>query len=323
MPNTINVITRSFKKILLATDFSAASQAAFHAALRLCASFGASLYILNVYEYANATPPESGGQLLELDSFYDEAKLSLKKLIQEGKHAGVHTEGTIGNGISHTSILKHLETETVDLVILGTRSIHGFERLVFGSTAEAVLRAAKCPVLTVGPRAAQQPLESQAKDGIVVFATDFHLTTTDALSDAASFATAMHLPLHCLHVLPRGIHDETRKGVMPIIIVEALKHLMGKLDGRLTPPVCAVTYGSEISNAVVEYARDNNAKFIVLGVRRASLIASHVPAHIAYRVITEAPCPVLTVAFPSGSDSARTQVFEDCESDATHPMMIQ
>jgi nucleotide-binding universal stress UspA family protein len=278
-----------------------------------------------VYEYANAIPPESGGQLLEIDSFYDEAQSSLKKLIQEGERVGVHTEGTIGNGISHTSILEHIENEVVNLVILGTRSLHGFERLVFGSTAEAVLRAAKCPVLTVGPRAAQRALESHAKEdgGIVVFATDFHFTTIDALRDAASFATAMHLPLHCLHVLPRGVHDETQKGVIPIIIVEALKHLMVKLDGRLTPPVCAVTYGSEISNAVVEYARDNNAKFIVLGVRRASLIASHVPAHIAYRVITEAPCPVLTVAFASDSVLASTKVFEDCKSDATHLMMIQ
>ena len=40
----------------------------------------------------------------------------------------------------------------IDLAVLGTNALHGFERLVFGSTAEAVLRKSPCPVLTVGPR---------------------------------------------------------------------------------------------------------------------------------------------------------------------------
>ena len=58
----------SFNKILLATDFSAASQAAFQTALGVCTAFQASLSILHVFEYADAVPPETGGQLLELDS---------------------------------------------------------------------------------------------------------------------------------------------------------------------------------------------------------------------------------------------------------------
>jgi len=49
----------------------------------------------------------------------------------------------------------------------------------------------------------------------------------------------------------------------------------------------------------VDYARQQHAKMIVLGVRQASLLASHVPEHITYRVITEACCPVLTMAFES------------------------
>ena len=60
----------SFNKVLLATDFSSASQAAFQAALGVCTALQASLTILHVFEYANTAPPETGGQLLELDSFY-------------------------------------------------------------------------------------------------------------------------------------------------------------------------------------------------------------------------------------------------------------
>jgi nucleotide-binding universal stress UspA family protein len=82
-------------------------------------------------------------------------------------------------------------------------------------------------------------------------------------------------------------------------MTDALQQVASESDTVIYPPVCAVAYGSEISNTVVDYARTQKAKLIVLGVRRASMVASHVPAHIAYRIITEAPCPVLTVAFAS------------------------
>ena len=299
------------KRVLLATDFTAASQAAFQAALMLCRHFRAGLYILHVFEYAGANPPESGGLLLELESFYSDARRSMDLLVQNARRSDISCEGKIGSGTSYSTILETADTRQIDLIVLGTRSIHGFERLVFGSTAEAVLRKAKCPVFTVGPRAASEHSVAQAGAGTVVFATDFHEITTEALRFADSFASAMNLPMHCLHVLPKGVEDETYPGVIPIIITEALQHLVAKANGRITPPVCAVTYGSEISNAVVEYARAHNAKLIVLGVRRASLTASHVPAHIAYRIITEASCPVLTVAFPSAHETGHRQLIHD------------
>ena len=227
--------------MLLATDFSAASRAAFQVARALCLSFQADLYILNVFEYANAIPPESGGMLLELDSFYHDAEQCLHDLIQEARRSDIKCDGKIGSGTSHSTILETAETEHIDVIVLGTRSIHGFERLVFGSTAEAVLRTATCPVFTVGPRAASQKPGEEACAGAVVFATDFHDTTTEALQIAASFCSSINLSLHCLHVLPRGLEDNFHKGIIPVIITEALQHLVGTVENKVGPPVCAVT----------------------------------------------------------------------------------
>lgn len=303
MTNTSGTTRPWFKKILLATDFSLASQAAFEAALRLCILSEASLDILNVFEYARISSSGIDGHISELDSFYKDAERSLYSLIQYAGSNGVPCEGRIESGMAHVSIVEAAVTGNIDVIVLGTRSIHGFERLVFGSTAEAVLRKATCPVLTVGPQAAAEASAAQAHaafahDGVVVFPTDFHVSTTEALCYAASFSAMMHLPLHCLHVLPRVLEDGPGNGAIPCIITEALRHLVGSLDKEMPLPICAVTYGSEISNAVVKYARKHHAKLIVLGVRRASLTASHIPAHISYRVIAEAPCPLLTMAFP-------------------------
>jgi nucleotide-binding universal stress UspA family protein len=295
-PMTTSVL--SFKSVLLATDFSVASQAAFETALRVCKTLQASLLILHVFEYSNAVPAETGGQLIELDRVYDEARASLDDLVQIARRAGVKTEGSMGSGVADLTILETIISKEVDLTVLGTNALHGFERLVFGSTAEAVLRQASCPVITAGPQAADSA-KADEPAGPVVFATDFHLTTTDAIRYAASFCKMMESPLHCLHVLPRTLAGGIRSHIIPEIMTEALQHVANESGTVITPPVCAVAYGSEVSNAVVDYARQNKARLIVLGVRRASMMASHVPAHIAYRIITEAPCPVLTVAFAS------------------------
>jgi nucleotide-binding universal stress UspA family protein len=295
----------SFNIVLLATDFSLASQGAFKTAVRLCKTLQASLFILHVFEYANAVPPETGERFLELDSLYEEAQRSLNDLVQVAQRAGVTCEAAMGSGIAELTILEMISLKEVDLTVLGTNALHGFERLVFGSTAEAVLRKAPCPVLTVGPQAAGSA-KADKPESPVVFATDFHLTTTHAIRHAASFCKMMGSPLHCLHVLPRTLAGGVRRHIIPQIMTEALQHVASESGTVIEPPVCAVAYGSEISNAVVDYARQQKAKLIVLGVRQASMVASHVPAHIVYRIITEAPCPVLTVAFASQPHAMRS-----------------
>jgi nucleotide-binding universal stress UspA family protein len=149
--------------------------------------------------------------------------------------------------------------------------------------------------MTVGPRADARSVPDHERP--VIFATDFHATTMHAVRFAATISQTTHSPLHCLHVLPRSLEGGSHADVIPAILNEALQQVAVSSGIEVAQPTCATTYGSEVSNAVVDYARQHNAKLIVLGVRQASLASSHTPAHIAYRIITEAPCPVMTMAF--------------------------
>jgi len=288
----------AFQRVLVATDFSPASRAAFHAALDLCAAFGAKMLLVHVFEYAAMTPPESGGLLLELQSCCERCRDCLDGLAQQAADAGVECETILESGVAASSILDAIAARQIDLAVLGTRALHGFERLVFGSTAEIVLRKSPCPVLTIGPRAAQETQGVRAA-GPVVFATDFNFATMQAIRYAARLADLTASPLHCLHVLPRAFEAASQREVIPGIMAEALQQLASESSVTLAPPTCATTFGSEVSYSVVDYAREKAATLIVLGVRQASLLASHVPEHITYRIITEANCPVLTMAYPS------------------------
>jgi nucleotide-binding universal stress UspA family protein len=302
MPIPATESIASFDRLLVATDFSAASQAAFRAGLDTCLSVGASLLLLHVFEYSETAPPETGGLLLELQLLRENSGEALEDLRRQAECAGVRCETMLDTGIAASVILDVIAQRSIDLAVLGTNALHGFERLVFGSTAEAVLRKSPCPVLTVGPRVASCAKTCQA-DGPVIFATDFDFTTIHAIRYAACFADLNGSPLHCLHVLPRTLEAGSQSAIVPSIMSEALRQLAAESGVVIAPPTCATTFGSEISYAVVDYAREQHARMIVLGVRQASLLASHVPEHITYRIITEANCPVLTMAFASHATS--------------------
>lgn len=197
-------------------------------------------------------------------------------------------------GPASLKILETIASKDMDLVILGTSALHGLKHFLLGSTAEEVLRKAPCPVLTVGPRV---PDVALTMEGPVLFATDFSLKTMNAILFAASFSQATGSSLHCLHVLPRTSESMERSHIVPQVLSEALHHVATETGITLVQPICATVYGSEIQNAIADFARQERARLVVIGVRHASMIGSRIPAHLAYQIITEVPCPVMTIAF--------------------------
>jgi len=294
----------SFKKILIATDFSASSRTAFQIALNLCSELAASLLVLHAFEYGSIIPPETGGQLLEIESVYAEAQGSLNQLLERARQVGVACTIDIERGLAAPTILEKIRSENIDLAIIGTKSFRGFERFVFGSTAEEVFRKSPCPVVTVGPGVLDAATNVV---GPIVFATDFDRTTIHAIRCATSLSQLTKSSIHCLHVLPRTPEGRAQHNLVPEIMSQTLQYVATESGATVPRPICVTTYDSEISDGIIAYARKERAKLIVLGVRKSSMTASHAPARIAYQVITAAPCPVMTVAFPSHSQSRPVQ----------------
>jgi nucleotide-binding universal stress UspA family protein len=287
----------SFKSVLLATDLSDSSRAVFTKALQMCLSLDASLSIVHIFEYASSSPPYSGSDSNEADTYYERARHSLDAFEQAARKAGVRCTSSIGSGTPSSTILDTIRANHIDLAILGTRSIRGVERLVMGSSAEAVFRKAPCPVLTVGPHV-REVTGTTELGSPVIFATDFQVATVDAIAYAAFFSSLMSAPLHCLHVLPLSLAGTAKRpNNVPQVITTALRHLSTKKDNAFETPICATAYGNEISKTVIDYANQHHARLIVLGIRKAPMLVSHLPAHTAYHIIAGAPCPVLTMAF--------------------------
>ena len=143
---------KPFENILTAIDFSECSDHAFEYALTLATQFQAELTLIHVIN----EPVDLRGFYVPHISFEQ-----LEKEIEEGaekmmmtfcqeKLAGYTNYKTaIVTGIPYEEIIRKAEETAASLIILGTHGRTGIDHLIFGSTAERVVRSAACPVLTI------------------------------------------------------------------------------------------------------------------------------------------------------------------------------
>ena len=139
-----------YQQILFASDLSSRSRTAFEVALQITLACQAQLTILHVFEYGAELPETRLAPGTELRRLHDEAASALERLVNSAQAAGVDCAGVLDCGDPADTILAIPTERKTDLLVMGTNALRGMERMVFGSTAESVLRRARCPVLTGG-----------------------------------------------------------------------------------------------------------------------------------------------------------------------------
>ena len=134
------VITR----ILVPTDFSRPSEQALAYARSLAQRFGASLHLLHVVN----RPLLAEG--LAAEAFIDESSDMVEVAQQRlRKRAPDAASANVVFGYAAKSIVQHASQLGVDLIVMGSHGRTGIAHILLGSVAEAVVRTAPCPVLTV------------------------------------------------------------------------------------------------------------------------------------------------------------------------------
>lgn len=143
---------KRFEKILLAIDFSDYSEVACEYALTLAQNFNSSLLVLHVIN-----------EPVDLRGFYV-PHISFEQLEQEIETGAVKMLETFCNenlkeftsfttavvtGVPYEEIIRVATEQESSLIIIGTHGRTGLDHLIFGSTAERVVRSAPCPVMTI------------------------------------------------------------------------------------------------------------------------------------------------------------------------------
>lgn len=139
------------RRILVPVDFSDASEAAVEHATELAQTYDAQIDLLHVVE--EVTYPSAYGVdpvYLPPQEIIPRVEKSLGEIARDGiGHEDVGISATVG--YAPFTILDHINSNDIDLVVIATHGRTGFDRMLLGSVAERVIRRSPVPVFVVKP----------------------------------------------------------------------------------------------------------------------------------------------------------------------------
>ena len=138
--------------ILFATDFSESSDFSIQHALLFANTFGAKLHLLHVVnepvDLSGFYVPHISFEKLE-EEIAEGARKMMENFCQTHLKEFKNFETHVVSGIPFNVILEQAEKISADLIIMGTHGRTGLDHVLFGSTAEKVVRKSNIPVMTV------------------------------------------------------------------------------------------------------------------------------------------------------------------------------
>jgi universal stress protein A len=139
-------------KILIPIDFSGYSKKALTYAIPFAEKFHASIDLIYVVEPMVYPADFSFGQVgfpnVE-EEMRKRGEAELKHLVEKEIRGRIASRTFVRTGKPFYEINQFAEEESIDLIIIATHGHSGMEHILFGSTAEKVVRKAPCPVLVV------------------------------------------------------------------------------------------------------------------------------------------------------------------------------
>jgi len=141
------------KNILVATDFSEASDAALTYGRDLARSYDATMHVVHVVEsfVGSMADAESIGVLLDLQTQIERNERKfLENLLTDEDRTMLHAKPVVLTSTrAAEGIVQYAKDSAIDLIVMGTHGRRALAHVFLGSVAERVVRTAPCPVLTV------------------------------------------------------------------------------------------------------------------------------------------------------------------------------
>jgi nucleotide-binding universal stress UspA family protein len=138
----------TFQRILVATDGGEAAEWAMDVGASMAAQLHTKLAFVHVIPRALAYPTELGFVELERIADLHERAEHFLRLAQR-RAGNVASEAIMREGVAPTEIIEAAKAWNADLIVVGSHNRGRFSRLILGSTAEALVRGANCPVLVM------------------------------------------------------------------------------------------------------------------------------------------------------------------------------
>lgn len=298
------------QRILVATDFSKASEKAFDQAVALARGAGdVDVHVLHrlaapIPVFPPIAPP-AGGSWSEMGPMLDEYANQLRQSAMRELEAvvarapeSVSVETSIEEVLEpEEAVAKKIESWKPDLLAVGTHGRHGLEKLVMGSIAARLLHHADTAVMLV--RADSAIYDGDEPIGPVLVPIDFSDHSHRALAVARLVVTRFHGSLDLVHVV-----EMLRNPLTPAKLtsrfdtdpdlrektLEALGDMLGENEGHTS-----AVDGVSVAGAILKRREEVGARLVVMGSRGLTGLPHLLVGSVAEKVARFSEVPVIIV----------------------------
>ncbi len=267
--------------ILVATDGSDIAATAVDQGLGIAERLQATVHAVSVVDPADT----------DHESVRERHREFVERVERDCHDRGLAVETSVRSGRPGRELLEYADERDIGLIVTGTHGRTGLKRWLMGSVATAVVREARCPVLTVNATVAEPIREIDD----VLIATDGRPGVEAAVDQGLDLAAAYGSRVHSLYVV-NDVHSHTS------VVLEAFEELGERSTSAIAER--ASERGLEAERAIergiphreiVAYADERDVDLVVVGTESRSGLDRVVAGSVSQRVIGTAPVPVLSV----------------------------
>jgi nucleotide-binding universal stress UspA family protein len=290
------------RKILFPTAFSQAAAAMAPSVREMAQRFDAAVTVLNACnlapEYISGPAPDAPCDSQERPTFFSPALQEMRNQQQLRLEGFAHTHFT---DIGHTERIEIGEPaaviewvakcEGIDLIMMPTRGLGQFRRLLLGSVTSKVLHDITCPVWTdvhKSEPASALPLGYQSILCIVGMNRE-----QDIVLDVASLFVQVYGARICL-LHTQSTFDELVTESTSQSVKRAFERVCAARGKQIAPEVCVRILKTDLSEGIRQTALEQGADLTIVGRGRKGGSFSRELSQL-YTIIRESPCPVLSV----------------------------
>lgn len=283
----------SINAVIYSTDFSASSENAGNFARLLAGCFSAPLLVTHSFLLERAAE-----EVEQSRGIPSQQREHLKKMLAhraaELNSGSVAVVPTLIDGNPAEAIPALAEKHAPALIVLGTHGAGRIEHGLIGSVAEKILRSTRWPCVTVGPQVPKAPAAGLPFSR-VLYATDLSPEAANAALFALAFAQTSGGTVDVLNVLPENsINNPDRLAALEKQFYEEVDKLVPEDARQFCNPQAFVEVGNA-HDRIFEHIQKRNIDLLVLGIRKSLHLGFEMRTSGAYRLLADAPCPVLTI----------------------------
>ncbi len=273
------------KRILVPCDFSAPSREAFKLAVNIASMTGGEVSVLHVIQIPLLYDPTlAGASALAVDPLFlsqieEDAKKQFVKM-KNGLAGTVKTSIQISQGTVVSALKRIIESQKIDLIIMGTTGASGLQEIFIGSTTERVVRHSPVPVLAVRTAPAIHSIKK------ILLPTTLGLNQAEFVGKVKELLYFFDATLHILLInTPLNFRSDLEAKASLEEFVEHYKLKDCKLHFR--------NYRNA-EEGIIKFARDEQIDLIAMGTHAWKGIVHLFTGSITEDVVNNIPCPVWT-----------------------------